>query len=206
MCLCTDLHIFCGRIIQPFAKINSLITNIRQWDKEFNVDTREYTIYLPLGTNELLLTANYIGGTLKVNNGTTMAAMIRNRAKVVMLGENDTTVILLRGNQTGCADSEYKITIVKFEGTKTTVSENRKAIDVKPVNVLTGNTIILALYDNGKFIEIKSEKYNGTNIQFTTDKSYTNANVMVWESLYTKFGVDSFFLYKKSRTFHPRFL
>lgn len=81
------------------------------------------------------LTADYVGGTLKVNNGTTTATMMKNRAKVVKLGENDTNVILLRGNQTGCADSEYKITIVKFEGTITTVSENGKTFDVKPVNV-----------------------------------------------------------------------
>ena len=169
--------------ILPFAKINSLITNIGQWDKEFNADTREYTIYVPFGTNELSFTADYVGGTLKVNNGTTTATMMKNRAKVVKLGENDTNVILLRGNQTGCADSEYKITIVKFEGTKTTVSEDGKTFDVKPFNVAVGSAVVLALYDNGNFVEMKSEKYNGTDIQFTTDNAYTNAKVMVWESL-----------------------
>ena len=66
--------------------------------------------------------------------------------------------------------------------TKTTVSKDRKTFDVKPVNISAGNTVILALYDNGKFIEMQTEKYNGIDIQFVTDKSYTNAKVMVWES------------------------
>ena len=79
--------------------------------------------------------------------------------------------------------SEYKITIVKFEGTKTIVSEDGNSFTIKPVNMAIGSTVVLALYDNGQFIEMKAEKYNGTDISFTTDKTHTSAKVMVWDSL-----------------------
>ena len=51
------------------------------------------------------------------------------------------------------------------------------------VNITVGNTVILALYDNGKFIEMQSRIYDGSDVTFKTDKPYTNAKVMVWESL-----------------------
>lgn len=75
------------------------------------------------------------------------------------------------------------IRIEKFEGTKTTVSDDGKNFDIKPVNITVGNTVILALYDNGKFIEMQSRIYDGSDVTFKTDKPYTNAKVMVWESL-----------------------
>ena len=68
-------------------------------------------------------------------------------------------------------------------GTKTTVSDDEKTFDIKPANTVIGSTVVLALYNNGKLVEMKSEKYNSTDISFTTDKSYTSAKVMVWESL-----------------------
>ncbi len=43
--------------------------------------------------------------------------------------------------------------------------------------------ILFFLHNNGKFIEMQSEKYNGADISFTTDKIYTSAKVMVLESL-----------------------
>ncbi len=168
--------------ILPLAKIDSLSVDIGQWDKEFNADTREYTVYVPYNTNKLSLTANYTGGMLKVNNGETTSIMIKNRAKKVTLNENDTNVILLRENQPGCANSEYKITIVKFEGTKTAVSDNAKTFTVKPINITNGSTVILALYNGEKLVETKSGKCSGLSLSFTTDKTYTNAKVMVWEN------------------------
>ena len=169
--------------ILPFARIISLTANIGQWDKEFNADTREYTIYVPYETDEVSFTANYIGGVLKIDNGTTTATMIKNRAKSVKLDENGANVVLLMQNQKGCADSEYKINIVKLEGTRTVIEEDGKTFNILPVNMAVGKTIILVLYDNGKTVEIKSEKYNGTAVSFTTEKAYTNAKVMVFESL-----------------------
>lgn len=56
-------------------------------------------------------------------------------------------------------------------------------IVVKPINIAAGKTVILALYDGNKFIEMQSSIYGGTDIPFTTDKAYTCAKVMVWNSL-----------------------
>lgn len=39
-----------------------------------------------------------------------------------------------------------------------------------------------ALYDGDKLVEMQSKAYD-TKISFTTDKTYTAAKVMVWESL-----------------------
>ena len=70
-----------------------------------------------------------------------------------------------------------------FKKTKTTISDDGKAFDIKCGNIANGNTVFLALHNNGKFIEMQSEKYNGADISFTTDKIYTSAKVMVLESL-----------------------
>ena len=68
-----------------------------------------------------------------------------------------------------------------FKKTKTTISDDGKAFDIKCGNIANGNTVFL--HNNGKFIEMQSEKYNGADISFTTDKIYTSAKVMVLESL-----------------------
>lgn len=59
-------------------------------------------------------------------------------------------------------------------------------IVVKPINIDTGKTVILALYDGGKFIEMQqSSAYNDDNreIIFTPTQTYTRAKVMIWDSL-----------------------
>lgn len=55
-------------------------------------------------------------------------------------------------------------------------------IVVKPVNIANGKTVVLALYDGDKLIEIKSGTYAGAEITFETDKNYTYAKAMVWNS------------------------
>lgn len=54
---------------------------------------------------------------------------------------------------------------------------------VKPINIENGKTVILALYDGDKFIEMQSKAYNGMEITFETNKTYTCAKAMVWDSL-----------------------
>ncbi len=56
-------------------------------------------------------------------------------------------------------------------------------IVVKPINMENGKTVILALFDGDKFIEMQSKVYDGTEITFETNKSYTCAKAMVWDSL-----------------------
>ncbi len=64
------------------------------------------------------------------------------------------------------------------------ISAKRSAggIVVKPVNIENGKTVVLALYDGDKLIEIKSGTYAGAEITFETDKNYTYAKAMVWNS------------------------
>lgn len=69
------------------------------------------------------------------------------------------------------------------------ISANRSdagTIVVKPCNITVGKTVILALYDGDKFVEMQqSSEYSETNreITFTPTKPYTRAKVMIWNSL-----------------------
>ena len=74
-------------------------------------------------------------------------------------------------------------TKIFYEGTKTTVSNDGKSFNIKPINIDTGNTIIHALYDNDCLVDAQTAIYEGDEIQFTTTESYTDANVMVWSDL-----------------------
>lgn len=74
--------------------------------------------------------------------------------------------------------------IIKYcKGINVVHSDDGKRIVVRPINIESGKTVILALYDGNKFIEMQSRIYGGTEIPFTTDKAYTCAKVMVWNSL-----------------------
>ena len=73
--------------------------------------------------------------------------------------------------------------IVVYEYTTTAVSQDSKTFTVNATGVSNGDIIILALYNNGQFIEMQKATYEGDEITFTTDKSYTNAKVMAWEKL-----------------------
>lgn len=161
-----------------YAKIDS-IKLMGTWDKEFSPDIHDYTIYVKDNVQSVKLTTKYKNGTLFMDN----VLLLPNTEQQIDLTDDVTIVTLKRNNVSDLTSSEYKITIVKFEGTKTIVPEDGNSFTIKPVNIAIGSTVVLALYDNGKFIEMQSEKYNGTNISFTTDKPYTNAKVMVWDSL-----------------------
>lgn len=73
--------------------------------------------------------------------------------------------------------------ITYLKCTQTTVSTDGKSFSVKPINIANGNTVILALYNGDTLAEMQSAVYNGDDIPFTTDKTYTNARVMAWDSL-----------------------
>lgn len=69
------------------------------------------------------------------------------------------------------------------QGTQTTLSNNGKTFTVEPVNIATGSTVILALYNNGAFVETITAVYDGKNLVFKTKKAYTDAKVMVVDGL-----------------------
>lgn len=163
--------------VKVYATITSLSASAGEWDKTFTPSEREYTIYVPKDTSSIKLTATHNGTLLK---GTTK--YYSGKAKSISLTDTE-TVLTLTYSETDYTDSEYKIKIVKFEGTKTTVSNDGTKFTVTPINIANGSTVILALYDGDKFVEMQSKAYAGEDIPFTTDKSYTSAKVMVWDSL-----------------------
>ncbi len=63
------------------------------------------------------------------------------------------------------------------------VQLNSGNIAVEPINTEKGKTVILVLYNGDKFVDMQFGIYNGTKITFETDKTYTHAKAMVWESL-----------------------
>jgi hypothetical protein len=72
-----------------------------------------------------------------------------------------------------------------YPRTETTLSNNDKTFTITPINIATGNTVIIALYNGTALVEMQSAVYTGEEIPFTTTKSYTNAKVMVWNDLIT---------------------
>lgn len=85
-------------------------------------------------------------------------------------------------------DGKYVLTnvgITYLSGISARRSENGNIV-VKPINITAGKTVILALYDGDKFVEMKqSNEYSEINreITFIPTKTYTRAKVMIWNSL-----------------------
>lgn len=65
--------------------------------------------------------------------------------------------------------------------TKTTVYDD--AFTVYPINIAIGNTVILAIYNGDRLVNVQSAKYNGKDIPFEKKEEYTSAKVMVWKNL-----------------------
>lgn len=161
-----------------YSKIDSIMIN-GIWDKDFSSDIREYTVYVKNDINSITLAAGYLNGTVFIDN----VLLLSNMEQKIELKNKTTVITFTRNNVKDMNDSEYKITIVKYGGTKTTVSEDGKSLAVKPINIEPGSTVVLALYDGDKLVETSSAPYTGKEISFITDKAYTNAKVMVWDNL-----------------------
>lgn len=134
----------------------------------------DYTVYVKNDTAKISLTPTFTKGTLKLNGS---GVWIPGQTKDIDLIDKETTVTLNRTNVPDMTDNAYTITIVKFEGTKTIVSNNGKSFVVKPINIASGNAVILALYNGDTFVEMQSATCNGADISFTTSESYTKAKV-----------------------------
>jgi len=160
------------------ATVTSITSNIGTWDIEYSPLHNDYIIYVPTSTTSIKLNAVH-SGTLKSSDGKTF---INNVAKTITLSSNQ-TVLTLSYKCDGYTDNTYTITVIKFDGTKTTVSDDGKTFTVNPINVEIGKKVILALYEGGKFVEMQYETYEGEAIPFTTTKAYTKAKVMVWDNL-----------------------
>ena len=97
--------------------------------------------------------------------------------------EDETKIELKRSGETDAQDSTYVLNIVRFEGTKTGVSADKKEFNIVPVNISAGKTVILTLYGAKGLLDMKAAEYSGQNIKVETNVEFDFAKVMVWESL-----------------------
>ncbi len=63
------------------------------------------------------------------------------------------------------------------------VSEDGKIFSINLSGIKNGKTVILALYNGERLVEVHKSVYEGEFIPFTATKAYTKAKVMVWEDL-----------------------
>lgn len=164
-----------------YAKINSLDFGSGVVLTEFNPDVRKYTVYVKENATSISLTPTFSGGGVLRPNGS--GIWVSGQSKDFELNDVETTINLNRENVTAMTNSVYTVEVIKFEGTKTEVSEDKKSFTITPINVENGKTVILALYNEEQFVEMQSAVYTGEVIPFTTTKSYTKAKVMVWDDL-----------------------
>ncbi len=110
------------------------------------------------------------------------AFLNRNKLKDVYYdGSAEDWIAISKGENYSIADD----IITYCAGIKITPSDDGKIV-VKPCNIDASKTVILALYDGDKFVEMQqSSEYSETNreITFTPTKFYTRAKVMIWNSL-----------------------
>jgi hypothetical protein len=83
---------------------------VGMWDKAFSPDVYEYTIAVFGDVSSITLTPTFKGGVLRPN-GTGL--WISGTKKSFALGEDITTITLVRQNVTDNADSTYTINVVK---------------------------------------------------------------------------------------------
>ena len=168
--------------VVAYAKISGLKFEPGVCLADFDPDVRKYTVYVKNDAESITLTPTFLGGGVLRPNGS--GVWISDRSKSFTLEESGTTTVTLsRENVSGMTDSVYTVEIVRFEGTKTTLSEDGKVFDIKPINIAVGNTVTLALYNGEELVETHHEKYTGASLPFTADKTYTKAKVMVWDDL-----------------------
>ena len=168
--------------VVSYAKINELDFGDGVTLSTFNPNIRKYTVYVKEEATTITLTPTYTtGGVLRANGS---GIWLSGESKDFELEENGvTTITLNRDNVTDMTNSIYTIEVVRFEGTKTEVSEDKKSFTITPINVESGKTVILALYNEEQFVEMQSAVYAGEAVPFTTTKAYTKAKVFVWNDL-----------------------
>lgn len=74
--------------------------------------------------------------------------------------------------------------IIPKTQTTITAKKNYNIFDIQLFNADVGNTVILALYKDGRFVEMQIEKYDGNNITFASFTEYDTIKVMLWDDIY----------------------
>lgn len=164
------------------VRLTSLVSNIGVWDKEFDSNVTEYTIYLTESASAIKFTSGFSDATLKING----LSAFNNIAKTMQLTENNTVFEFKLTPTSGStlAVGTYTVTVVNDSEptTRTVVSEDKRTFTVDVSNVDNGSLVILALYSGDRFVGMQTAVYSGDKLIFETDKAYTTAKIMVWRS------------------------
>lgn len=161
------------------AKLPSVLSDIGIWNTEFSSEIKNYTIYVPQNADSIMLTAEHNGALTDTDN----KIFPSGKAVSVPLSFDETTITLVYSCE-NYADSQYIFKIIKYEGTKTSVSKDKKELKVKALNINEPYTIILALYNENKLIEIQQKPYKSEDLTFITESEYTSAKVMTWDGFF----------------------
>jgi len=166
--------------IIAYAKIDNLDFGEGISSAEFNPDLRKYTVYVSEKTSTITLTPTYKSvGVLRPNGD---GIWLSGKGKAFQLDESGSTIITLnRENVADMTNSVYTVEVINLDFVKTIENGNKFNITINPL--LTGKRLIIALYSNGQLAEMKLETIKSDKVEFTTNKSYTNAKVMVWDNL-----------------------
>ena len=169
--------------VTAYAVIDKLESDIGIWSEKFSPTNHIYKIYVERSANSIELTPNFTNGTLKINGE---GLWLPGKSRVFDLIGDETVITLNRNDVNNMTNSEYKITVIKFdeeefEGITAVPSEDGKSICVSSKGVAYGTAVILALYDDNGLVEMKSTPFE-REIVFTTDKEYTSAKIMVWNT------------------------
>ena len=94
----------------------------------------------------------------------------------------------------GTAEDWNKITFGKFDGVQNVprhynsspsieVTANGTSVTVTPTGINAGNSIIIAVYKDGKIADIQHKIYDGANCVFSVTVPYDTVKAMMWENL-----------------------
>ncbi len=164
--------------VSSMAKVENLTSNIGEWNSVFRGDVREYTILVPQVCNEIKLTPTFTGGTLRIND----SLAPNGREKAVDISSVD-TITLTRSGVENYIDGTYTINIERVGlYTYSTISDDRKTINVSLGGIEKGSIVIIAFYKNNKYVSMQKAVYNGSDLTFNTKVDYDFVKVMAWES------------------------
>lgn len=168
-------------VITVSVRADSITSNIGLWDKAFDSDIVAYSLYVPQDTQELYLTTSFQNATARINDSVAVNGIAK---KIALTGDTTELQIML----TPMADNPlrqntYAISVIRCDGTKTLVSQDGKSFTVHPLSIADGSTVILALYNGSRLVEVQKAVAYGDSLLFTTTKTYTRATVMAVGSL-----------------------
>ena len=134
-------------------------------------------------TTAIYFTSSFQNATLKVN-GSPAANGVRKR--VSLSGETTQVILELKPvSENSLWANTYTINVVKFDGIKAKLSDDKHQLQVQPLGVSEGSKILVAFYQNGKFQQVQPATYEGEALFFPVNQAYTDIKIMAWQNFDT---------------------